>query len=491
MLQRVKNPIITLGEFVFTIIMLLFTTICYLLKNNVPMILNWFGVIIFLYAVYTWKKKTNSPWFSPYTIFWLFFVIFNYGQPIMWAFGIHLQEEIGKGVLYSGSNYSPSAEDLVNAQWYICLGMLFFHIGACFFAKRGNADCKLRGDIEIPCVKKIEQTKAAMLKVGIILTMIISPIAFYSKIREVFIARNYGYKELYYGQYSTQGGYLQILQYLFFPALICCLVGSGYTRKMRIIIYSIFGVYAILGVLSGDRGGWLYSLIILLWLHTYYVKISKKKFLLYGLLFIVGIYLLSVITNVRDSGLDSLTFTDFIEVFSSEQSPVIDAFFEMGGNMGIIVFFLHTGNSVYPYGNSYITALLGAVLSKGLSLFNLDMILLGNWFSQDYLGISWGTGFSMIGEAYLNGGYWEGLVYMFILGVLIGKLIQFASKSRNNESPIKLFVSAAGLNVVIGFARSDCYLVLKELLYGVGFVVLAVFIVLKIIGAKTPKEEMR
>ena len=182
-------------------------------------------------------------------------------------------------------------------------------------------------------------------------------------------------------------------------------------------------------------------------------------------LLIIGIYILDVIRNVRDSGFN-FSIKDF---FSLDRFPIINAFFEMGDSMGIIVYFLNLGNEIYPYCNTYITALLGAISSRFLDLLGLKQVFISNWFSQEYLGLSYGTGFSMIGEAYVNGGYFGGLIYIFIWGIFIGKLLQY-SKNNILSMPLRSFISVAGLNAVIGVSRNACYLTIKELVYGVGFV---------------------
>ena len=60
----------------------------------------------------------------------------------MWAFNIHQNNEIGRGILYYGTSYIPNEIDLVNVQLYVCLGMLIFHFGAMIFTKRNTVSMK-------------------------------------------------------------------------------------------------------------------------------------------------------------------------------------------------------------------------------------------------------------------------------------------------------------------------------------------------------------
>lgn len=475
MRERIK---ITKGEFVTSSILFIWIIVCTLYYQDNKMLLNWLGIYIFFYCNYSWHKKTKSPWFSSYFIFSLFFVLFNYGQPIMWALGIHKTREIGKNMLYYGSGFFPNTIDVSKAQLYTCLAMVAFHFGAIIFAKRKNSytDNLISANIDESVSDLI---KASMRVVCGVILAFVGPFAVYSAVKDFIVARVYGYGALYYGDYSTQGGYGQILMYVFFPAIVGTLISNDYSRRARFFSYFFFGTYAVLELLSGDRGNWLYSLIILIWLHSFYNKISLRKYLFYGVFTLLGIYILSAITSIRDSGIN-ITILDILGAFNAENSPVVDAFFEMGGSMGIITFFLAEGNSIYPYANTYLTSVLGVISSRVLSLFGLKQVLIADWFSQEYLGVTWGTGFSMVGEAFVNGGYFGGLVYMFMIGIIIGKILQVASDKTKIYNPLKLFVTTAGLNAIIGFSRGALYLTLKEFFYGTLIVVFLIKILVRI-----------
>ncbi len=456
---------ITLPEATATIALLVYSSFCFFLKEATPMLLHWYGYVIFAYAVATWHWKTGAKWFSAYTVFFLFFVLLNYGQPLMWALGIHKAGEIGTQPLFSVSGYVPSAADLIRTEWYICVGMLAFHMAALLLAKRKPKREKTPLLPSVTEEAQRERIYLAMRNVGAAILAVTAPLALYFRYRELLIAREYGYKALYYGDFSTQSGYMQILLFLFFPALICFLIGCRYSARARTVVYLIFGAYALLGLLAGDRGSWVYGLVILVWLHTYYKKVKLRTYLMLFFVGLVGLYMLSVITAVRDTGLE-FGFSDLLNAFSAEESPLVDACFEMGGSMGIITYFLKFGPDIYPYGNTYLTALLGSVLSRVLPLFGIPQVFLANWFSQDYLGVSWGTGFSMIGEAFVNGSYYGGILYMAVIGALIGRVLSISARADENTAPQMLFFSVAVLNVVVGFARSISYLTVKELVYG-------------------------
>jgi oligosaccharide repeat unit polymerase len=471
----VKNRT-TINTFFATVGVVALMIICIILGDKSNYMLNWLGITIYLYAILTWKWERKGSIFSTYTIFFTFFLLFSYGQCVMWALGIGLDRGIGTGVLYYGTSIIPNESQMITTKWYTCICMLLFHYGAILFS--GKRSVKTTNVVS---TKKAQQDRELLYKCGCVITAIVVPLAIYQRVKELLIAQTYGYKALYYGDLATQSGYMQILLFLFFPALLCLLIGSNFKKRVTRAVIIIFLIYAALGAMSGDRGSWIYSLVILIWVFAQRKKIRLKEVVFLGILGVLGLYMLNVITDMRDTGLDSLSIESFINGFSVEESPIVDAFFEMGGSMGIITFFLIVGNEIYPYGNTYITAILGSFSSRALSLIGINQVLIGDWFSQEYLGISWGTGFSMIGEAYVNGGYIGGYIYMFLIGIVIGKLLSICHDKYDIEkNPIGSFVSISVLNIVVGYPRSAVYLIIKEFVYGVLIILLMIWLLRQI-----------
>lgn len=449
---------------------------CIILGDKSNYMLNWLGITIYLYAILTWKWERKESIFSIYTIFFTFFLLFSYGQCVMWALGIGLDRGIGTGVLFYRTSIIPNESQMITTKWYTCICMLLFHYGAILFS--GKSSVKTTNVVS---TKKAQQDRELLYICGCVVTTIVVPLAIYQRVKELLIAQTYGYKALYYGDLATQSGYMQILLFLFFPALLCLLIGSNFKKRVTRAVIIIFLIYAALGVMSGDRGSWIYSLVILIWVYAQRKKIRLKEVVFGGIMGVLGLYMLNVITDMRDTGLDSLSIESFINGFRVEDSPIVDIFFEMGGSMGIITLFLIVGNSIYPYGNTYVTAILGAISSRFLSLLGIKQVFISNWFSQEYLGISWGTGFSMIGEAYVNGGFIGGFIYVFIIGIIIGRILsKCRDRSNIEQNPIGAFVSIAVLNIVSGLPRSHVYLVIKEFVYGVLIILLMVWLLRQI-----------
>ena len=436
---------------------------------------NWLGILIYVYAMYSWRIVTDDNWFSPYFIFYTFFTLFNFGQCIMWAFGIHNDNELGTSVLYYGSGIYATDSQLLNAKIFVCICMLLFHFGALLCYKPSNLK-------KIDMTDKVEYTYKAIYSIGILIGIISIPVTLYRSYNFFSVARIYGYKALYYSSYINQGGITMIAEMFFFPSLVCLLIGSKYRIGVRRFVYTVFILYLLLNLFSGDRGNWLYKLIILVWLSSkYYKPVKLKKLIFWGFIGVVGLYIVNAITSIRDIGLQNIDLLRVISIISLEQSPIVDAFFEMGSSMGIITYLLITGNGIWPYGNTYLMSILGMVSTRVLSFLGMPFVLVDDWFSQEHLGLNWGTGFSMIGEAYLNGGIIGGPLIITLLGCAISSLICINKHSEPQNSPLKYFIVATALNTLIGLTRGSMYLYLKKLFYGTISVSIVIILVRNIL----------
>lgn len=161
----------------------------------------------------------------------------------MWAFGIGTDRGIGTTVVAYGTGIIPSESDMIMVKWYSCISMFVFHIGALLFTRKTTlrkVSWYESGDADAD--------RKFLFKIGCIISIIVVPIVFVSKLLEVRIALVHGYNALYYGDYATQSGYLQIILYLFFPALICLLIGSNFSKVITRFVFIIFALYSLLGM---------------------------------------------------------------------------------------------------------------------------------------------------------------------------------------------------------------------------------------------------
>lgn len=445
--------------------------------NILVFVFNWLGVFLAVYVVFTWYKISGYI-FSPYIIFMLFFFLFNYGQSLMWALGIHIPTEISQTSLYPGFGV-PSDGDIIKAQALTLICILMFHFGAILSYKK-NITIKYRARSNRQILD--QNNDPAILKSVyyscLLIGLLVIPITIYSAFYDFQIAMVHGYKSLYYSEFAqTDATFLGLLKRMFFPCLVGLLIGSKYNKKVRFSVYIIFSIYLILNLLSGDRGSWIYKIIILVWLsHVCYKPINFKVLFKYAIVSILGLYFINAIVSLRNIGLGNITITHLLDSLSFENSVLVLSFFEMGGSMKPTILLQKYGWDVWPYANTYLLALLGIVSNKFIYVLDIPFSLISSWFSQDYLGLSWGAGFSIVAEALLNFGPLFAPIVMIFIGYIITSLIYVDSRMRYNERPLRFLFVVSTLNALIPVTRNYFHLLLKDWFYGV--IILCIFIIL-------------
>lgn len=413
--------------------------------------LSWIGVGLGAFILYSWKRKTGKV-FTFYTIFMLFYFLFNFGQCLMWAMGIHMEREIGTTTLYILGQ--PTTSDIVKVQLLTLICILTFHCGSML---RNEKKLKYQSEypIEFSLNAKIELK--ALFTASILLSLIVVPINFYIQIQSLLIARSHGYSALYYGEFANSGNTVLILiSHMFFPCLIGMLLGSNYRKNIKIIVYLLFGTYALIGVMTGDRGEWLYKLLILLWMsNTFYKRLTVKKVVSFSCFGILALYILDVIVSLRNVG---ITFENIVNSFSISGNPIIEAAFQMGLSMRPTMVLLNYGWDVYPYGNTYLFSIIGSFSERIIYLLGFEYEGLSSWFSQTYLGISYGAGFSIVAEALLNFGPMIAPIFLLLLGYLFTVVTSF-NPIIYKVYPIKVFMA-----ISTGFA---CMVLPRNTMQGV------------------------
>lgn len=442
--------------------------------NSLVFLFSWLGVFLAAYIVITWYKITGYI-FSPYIIFMLFFLLFNYGQSLMWAFGVHIPTEIGQTPLFVGFDVASDA-DIIKAQALTLISILMFHLGAVISSKK----IKIRPRGRKPSVD--ENNKSAILKSiyysSLLLGLIIIPNTLFQAYSDFQTAMVHGYKSLYYSEFAnTDATIFALLRRMFFPCLVGLLIGSRYNKKVKISVYIIFSIYLMLNLLSGDRGSWLYKIFILIWLsHACYKPIKFRGGFKYSLFATLVLYITYAIVSLRDIGLSNITISNLTESLSFENSVFIKPFFEMGVSMSPTIILQKYGWDVWPYANTYVLAVLGMVTNKVIYALDIPFSIISSWFSQDYLGISYGAGFSIIAEALLNFGPLIAPLFMILLGYVISSLI-FVDKNLNyKKRPLRLLFVVTTLHAITPVTRNYFQLLLKDWFYGV--VLFLIFIIL-------------
>ena len=116
----------------------------------------------------------------------LFFFLFNYGQPLMWAFGIHQTREIGQVGLYTLG--VPNTAEIVLAQSITLVSIILFHFGAvCSYKGKRNKNTYV---LETENSLRAKISRKAIYKTSVLLSFVAIPITFYNVIPVVLVNFN-------------------------------------------------------------------------------------------------------------------------------------------------------------------------------------------------------------------------------------------------------------------------------------------------------------
>lgn len=348
----------------------------------IKIVLSWLGIILYIYIIFSWYKL-HGKIFDLYTIMVTFFMLFNYGQCFLWAFGIHTDTEIGK-INSLGVGVATDKEIIVS-QLITLMCIFMFHIGSCLCVRK-----------EKEITDKEEKINSeSIYKVSKIFSFIVIPVTFIKLLMDISVSSQYGYGALYYGDNMNQSYVIEMIYRLFYPCLFGLLVGSKARKNVRRFVYIVLAVFIVLSLLTGDRGGWAYSILIFAFLHNNYVKKFSASFLIKC--FIIAVIFLNVVTAIVSVRKTGINIDSIKEAMVGEENPVISTVSEMGGSMIIQTTLVKVGYDIYPYGNTYIFSILGMISDKFISFLDIPYKNVSNWFSQEYLGLNnWGTGFSIV-----------------------------------------------------------------------------------------------
>ena len=459
--------VVTLASIVFYIFFVFFFQ---MVKNgsvecSQPLIvfLSWVGIVCVVVYLIIWKR-TFGTIFTLFSFFLLFYTFFNFGQCFLWAFGIHPDNEIGRVLLFS--SVKSSNELIVEAQLLFIISFVFINCGALLsfnklyylrlnpFYEKGN-DMDLANNVKY----------RALLYASIIVGLVSIPATLFRTYLFSQFVIKYGYALV--GTTATDsinGALMNVLSSLFMPSLIGIIIGSSFKKEARIFAYSVFFVYAILSTMAGDRGEWITRLLVLMWLEfSYCRKISIKtgtKILTVGL---VGLWLVQAATSLRNLG--GVTVEKLIDaLISMDSNPIISCLIEFGHSMAIVMILL-SRSIVYPYGNTYVMSVL-TMVSPGLTngILGTNYIELQEWFPQQVLYISYGSDFSMLGEAVLNFGAYLAPLFLLVVGIVVFKITYFPY--RRGLNPFFLCMSLNVAALLFKYPRSSTWFVLNYSIFG-------------------------
>lgn len=425
--------------------------------------------IMFVVSI-TAMTVLERQWFNLKFIILLVVFLFNFGQLFLWSFGIHTDTEIGKINLYANFP-TPDKVQILEAVVFsiycylaLVLGMIFVHLF------QNSQMMSVLEDAET------EQVESVLYKFSLLLSFIVVPLTFYKAVLILRQSALNGYSTLYYSDFSVNPLIGRAEDY-FFPVLVGLLLGSKY-RKIK-LSYILFGLYVILYTLAGERGNWLYKLLVLIWMHhAYYKPIRWQRALRVSLLGLIFLNIISVVVSLRDIGFANLSLTDVTRSLSLEENVLVRFIQEMGGSLGVSIIVLSFGQGIFShFGNTYISSAITSFSTKIALMLGVEHVYLGNFLSQDILKIRWGTGFNMFSEAFINGGRF-GVIYIFFFGCLFGYLTNVKKSLRGT------YIACITTPIFCSMIRDSSLSGFRQLIQVVLFLVILIFLFPKFLERK-------
>ena len=433
-------------------------------------IYGWIGVVIYVFILFSWKEVSGFL-FSPYTLFITFVLLFNYGQFILWSLGIHYIGELGTtSFIRYMDEYTLLQIEIISS-----LGILSLHFGALL------SSIKIKISDKTNVIIGNDDYNKAMKIVGVPLAIISGSAVIFESYQALQIGLSYGYTAIYYGVNVEINPILKYITYMFFPSLIAILIGNKFSIKSFIIVCAIFFIYMLINMLAGDRGSWVYYLPILYWCYIVYIKkitiYTIFKYTIYG---IVLLSITAILVKFREVGYTAIELNDIYDLFDNSSFIFIKPFFEMGQSARVLGIVIQDNlDSSWTFGNTYISAILSMFIPRTKLIFGYPDFYLDNWISQTYLGIeNYGIGFSIIAEAYLNGGLFFSWLILIIIGIFVGLLLK--CNVYDVIDPKRMFIVLSSAGPLAMLARGSIELNLRKLAYGTLFLLIIIEIVKKI-----------
>lgn len=462
-----------MGKKTAIILLLTFSVfyIIYSLSVNAPTfenlrVLGTVGLIQYLISVYS-SLKNGQRLISPYIVFLTVLYIFQAGQSLMYPFYIISKRDLV-------GFFDITIRDVFNAQVVTFLFLAFFQIGSLI--------CKIGSKIYEKSIQTELYQKKRLIEIGWFLA-IISIYPYYQElIQNAILSMLRGYGALYEGEEKIGIANIQsIIADYFIPSMVCLYIGYRKKKSMRAIITSVLLINSAIILVTGGRTEAVIIMALLLILRNYFVRrYNKKELSLIGAGAVMVLVLLAGISQMR--GNTSRHFEDTFSISNEGSSNgVVDAIGEMGGSMFCQIWTadILSKSKDYRYGSTYAYALTSVIPNLGFWSIHpaKENANMGDWLTQKK-GFSFGTGYSMVAEAYIN--YWMfGAFLMLFLGFGFTKIFGMLGKAisgRNLAFTVFIMVFfwfslKLPRNSFIGAVRAIFYFALPIYWYTRGYIV--------------------
>lgn len=415
---------------------------------------GWIGNFLLMWGLYIFNKLVNNR-INQYSIFYLCYFIFSYGQLMLFSFGIEYQK-------FPVLRIFPEA-DIIKYCMFFCISTCFFLLGALLAIKK---DIRYKENLNVQ--KEYSNTLLMSMKiVAWTLFLISAPVYFKDLLSNASMSITYGYNEIYAESNSSSlSNIISSLSMWYVTSLYLLLSSYRQSKFARYSITLLIGITIIFVLIVGARSRAVALLLsyIFLW-NTVVREIStrNKINILIGLFLFLTI--LPIIQMYRGTSGKSLeSFLDIIIVMY-DNNKFVEIIGELGSSMQVWLRVYNIVPSVYPLhlGESYLASILACIPSLLMGGYSFtEKAQLSGWL-QSSANMSYGPGFSMHGEAYYNFG-WLGIPFMLIIGWTFFKFLS-NSWINGKAHSLKNTFSAIALFAFITSARGSMYLSIRTELY--------------------------
>lgn len=257
------------------------------------------------------------------------------------------------------------------------------------------------------------------------------------------------------GELSSIGKLYWVGQYLAIFALSMIFLGFFKYKRLNSIFFYLAIFYILCYFLIGDRGGFLYYVIIpLIAYHYFYKKIQIKKI---GVAIILILLCSSVISVSRvSSTYNPIDAYKLYKESEHKDNPLIEAFSEFGTSVKTVNIMLANVPNQYDYwyGKSYLDSMLIIFpsLFSTRSSQGIDV-----WLTETFFGkYTYGRGGSMLMESYGNFGFLGSLLFFNLLGLVSAYL--YRNIKSNNSLLYFIFYLAFVASICIWMRNTSSYL---------------------------------
>lgn len=417
-----------------------------------------FGMAQLLLSIYS-SVKTGQRVLSPYVIFLIVLYTFTFGQSLLYVFDIKIKREM---IGFLGI----TLDEAFVAQYITMLFLGAFHIGYLL----NNQKVKDKGIL--PDSEFLYEKKRIRI-LGWFLSVVTVYPYYKVLITKAVISMTMGYGALFKQETAIGlNNWMDLLGDYFIPGLICLFIGykDNYRVRMGLILVMLANVGIIF--LTGGRTEGVIIITLILILQNYLVKaFTKKDWIWISGVVVVLMVAIAVVGSNRAEGFRTVegTFTSKSDE-DVTSNGVVDAIAEMGNSMFTLVKTkeILDKKGGYRYGSTYLYATTSVIPNLGFWDIHpaVEKANMGNWLT-DELRLWYGTGFSMVAEAYVNFGELGAFMMMF-LGYVFSKIFGMLGPEikRRNLAMIALvlvfywFSLKIPRNSFISVIRAVCYFAL-------------------------------